>query len=411
MHVLLVNNIYPPIQAGGAELMVAWLAESLVARGHRATVISSCGPEMEPYPVELRNGVEVIRFFPRNVYWSFARQDQPRHKRALWHLRDAWNRAAARRFRAIVESARPDIVHTHLIDGFSAAIWSRARAAGVPVIHTAHDYHLLCPRAFMLDRNWRLCTHPAAGCRAYRAWHLLTTRAVDLFVSPSQFLLDMHRRAGLDVTRTAVVRNGIPLPREAAGTRARRLPPPPLRLLLLTRLTPEKGVRVVLDAMRRVPGDAAVELAVAGRGQLENEVRAAADADARIHFHGYVSGEQKRDLLAESHHLLIPSLWYENAPVAVVEAAAWGLGVLGSRIGGIPELVREGETGFLFEPGDAAGLAQAITGLASGSLALPNLGPASAALAERHSVERMTAAYLAHYESLLGFGQTLLAAE
>ena len=91
MHVLLVNNLYPPIMAGGAELIVAWLAEGLAARGHRVTAVSTCGPDMEPYPVEHRNGVEVIRFFPRNMYWSFARQGQPRIKRALWHLRDAWN--------------------------------------------------------------------------------------------------------------------------------------------------------------------------------------------------------------------------------------------------------------------------------------------------------------------------------
>lgn len=91
MHVLMVNNLYPPIMAGGAELIVAYLSEGLVARGHRVTVVSTCGPEMEPYAPEQRNGVDVIRFFPRNMYWSFAREGQPRHRRMIWHLRDAWN--------------------------------------------------------------------------------------------------------------------------------------------------------------------------------------------------------------------------------------------------------------------------------------------------------------------------------
>ena len=95
MHVLLVNNLYPPIMAGGAELVVAYLAEGLAARGHRATVVSTCGPEMQPYPAERRNGVEVLRFFPRNMYWSFAREGQSRVNRALWHLRDTWNLSAA----------------------------------------------------------------------------------------------------------------------------------------------------------------------------------------------------------------------------------------------------------------------------------------------------------------------------
>src|SRR5579859_5459176 len=215
MNILVVNNIYPPIMAGGAELVVAWLSEGLVARGHRVTVVSTCGPEMEPFPVETRNGVTVVRFFPRNVYWNFARDGQPPYRRLLWHLRDAWNRDAGRRFRAVLWDAPPDIVHTHLIDGFSAAVWRRARQAGVPVVHTAHDYHLLCPRAFLLDRNWRICRDPGLGCRLYRAWHLRTAAELDLFVSPSRFLLDRHRAAGYQPARSAVIRNGIPLPADA----------------------------------------------------------------------------------------------------------------------------------------------------------------------------------------------------
>jgi len=398
MHVLLVNNLYPPIAAGGAELVVAYLAEGLVARGHRATVVSTCGPEMEPYPREIRNGVEVVRFFPRNMYWSFARQGHGRVSHALWHLRDSWNRDAARRFRAILADARPDIVHTHVIDGFSASIWRRARRHGVPVIHTAHDYHLLCPRAFLLTRDWKLCHRPALPCRAYRSWHLRTALDVDMFVSPSQFLLDRHCDAGLAVARTAVVRNGIPqppprLPRAEQGHAG-------AHFLLLCRLTEEKGVRVVLDALRRLPSELPLQLTIAGRGPLEHVARAAAEADPRINFAGFVQGDQKHALLSQADHLLIPSLWYENAPVAVVEAAAYGIGLIGSRIGGIPELVSEGATGVLFEPGDAAALADIMRGLASGELALQGLRNAAADLATHHSIDAMVGAYLRLYGSL-----------
>ena len=98
MHILVVNNIYPPIMAGGAELIVAWLSEGLASRGHRVTVVSTCAPHMEPYPTETSNGVTVIRFFPRNVYWSFARDAATAVIGGmLWHLRDAWNSDAGRR--------------------------------------------------------------------------------------------------------------------------------------------------------------------------------------------------------------------------------------------------------------------------------------------------------------------------
>ena len=210
------------------------------------------------------------------------------------------------------------------------------------MVHTAHDYHLLCPRAFLLTRDWQICSRPGVFCRTYRAWHMGTTEDVDLFVSPSQFLLDRHQETRLPATGTAVIRNGIPLP--AVMPRARSAQR--LRLLLLCRLTVEKGVRVVLDAMARLPRELDVELVVAGRGPLELVVQQAAAANPRITFHGFVSGDAKHALLSDADYLLIPSLWYENAPVAVIEAAAYGLGVIGSRIGGIPELIQEGRTGL-----------------------------------------------------------------
>ncbi len=98
--------------------------------------------------------------------------------------------------------------------------------------------------------------------------------------------------------------------------------------------------------------------------------------------------------------MLLPSLWYENAPVTIVEAAAYGLGTIGSEIGGIPEFVEPGQTGFLFPPGDARALAQIITRLAHNPNALPALALRSQALAERFSISRMIDAYEAHYATL-----------
>jgi glycosyltransferase involved in cell wall biosynthesis len=204
-----------------------------------------------------------------------------------------------------------------------------------------------------------------------------------------------------------VVRNGIPLPKLTG--RAPRTGRPP-RFLLLCRLTVEKGVRVVLDAVSRLPRDLDVQLTIAGRGPLEPLVRQAAASDPRITFLGFVAGEEKQALLSDADYLLIPSLWYENAPVAVIEAAAYGLGLIGSRIGGIPELVREGSTGHLFEPGDAAALAGIMQRLARGDMPLENFDTSARAVAERHTVARMVGAYLDHYAELLQRQEARLAA-
>ncbi|MFC7052624.1 glycosyltransferase family 4 protein [Hansschlegelia quercus] len=397
MHVMLANNIYPPIAAGGAELIVAYLAEELVRRGAQVTVVSTCGPEMEPYPVEQRNGVEVVRFFPKNVYWHFDRGHAKRLDKMRWHLTDAWNRDAARRIRTIMDQRRPDLFHTHLVDGFSASIWRSAQRAGLPVVHTAHDYHLICPRAFMLSKSWKLCTNPSLGCRTYRRWHVATAKDIDVFCSPSRFLIDQHVAAGLKVADTRVVRNGIPLPDALPAAKGEG----PLRLLMPARLTVEKGVRVVLDAMRLIGADTPVELHVAGRGALEPEVQAAAAADPRIRYHGYVSGDQKATLFSQADVFLLPSLWYENAPVVIVEAAAYGLGVIASRIGAIPEFVRDGETGVLFEPGSAEDLASTIRRVAHDPQLRQVFREKSGPFAQSFTVERMCDAYQAVYSDLL----------
>ncbi len=351
-------------------------------------------------PVERRNGVEVIRFFPPNVYWSFAREEQPRYRKAVWHLKDAWNSAAGRRVRAILREARPDVLHTHLLDGFSASVWRQARRFGIPVIHTAHDYHLLCPRAFLLTRDWKLCVSPSVGCRLYRGWHMATTRYVDFFASPSHFLLDYHRSRGMRAAGSGVVHNGVPIPSNAAAIRGARQAVNVTRFLLMCRLTPEKGVRVVLQAMARIPSDVPMELLVAGRGELESEVRAAAANDPRITFHGYVAGHDKEALLIAADYMLLPSLWYENAPVTIIEAAAYGLGLVASRIGGIPEFVEEGRTGFLCEAGDIDDFSQTMTRIATRTQTLDDFHEHSEALAARFNVGLMTEEYIRHYRNL-----------
>jgi len=397
---MLANNIYPPIAAGGAELIVSYLAEELARRGNRVTVVSTCGPRMEPYPVEHRNGVEIIRFFPKNVYWHFERQGAGALDKVRWHLKDAWNRDAAKRFRQTMAASRPDVLHTHLVDGLSASIWRVARIAGVPVVHTAHDYHLICPRAFMLSKDWKLCTSPSLGCRTYRRWHVHTARDIDLFCSPSAFLIDQHRKAGLTSVATRVVRNGIPLP-DVGASSARGTKRNCLRLLMPARLTQEKGVRTMLEAMRLLDGEAGVTLDIAGRGALEPEVVAAAAADPRIAYHGYVSGERKHALFSTADMFVLPSLWYENAPVAIVEAAAYGLGTLASRIGAIPEFVTHEKTGMLFEPGSAQSLAGAVRELLARPELLDRFRDNGAAFAEAFTVERMTDAYQQVYGELV----------
>lgn len=398
MHILIANNIYPPIMAGGAEIIVAQLSERLVQRGHKVTVVSTCSPDAEPYATEIQNGVEVIRFFPKNSYWHWERGDRRGYEKALWHLRDAWNLNAGARFRKIIEEHKPDILHTHLIDGMSAVLWRRAKQNNIPVIHTAHDYHLLCPRALLLSKSLKICTDPQLSCRIYRKWHIHTTRDVDLFCSPSQFLINKHIEAGLVAKNTVVMRNGIVLP---ANIEPKQPKTSPCKFIFAARLTVEKGCEVLIEALKLLPEDLPFEISVAGKGAYAYKFTELAASDSRIKYLGYISGDEKDAIFRKCDWLLIPSLWYENAPVVIVEATAYNLGVIGSNIGAIPEFIEHEKTGLLFEAGNARSLADAIIRAAHDKQILPNLNQYNQQLLANSSVDNMVDGYLKHYEKLI----------
>ena len=157
--------------------------------------------------------------------------------------------------------------------------------------------------------------------------------------------------------------------------------------------------------------DLPVEVAIAGVGPLEGDVRAAAARDSRIVFLGYVAGAAKTDALARAGFLLLPSLWHENAPVTIIEAAAYGLGVVASDIGGIPEFVEDDATGALVQPGDPAALAAAMTRAATDRNFLPNLASRSLTLARHFSTARMADEYEDRYARLIAREAELAVAE
>ena len=358
---LLVSNLYPPYVLGGAELIASYLAEEFASRGHQVSVITTCAPDQEGVRREVLNGVAVYRFFPQNPYWQYDRSPRPTLRTAFWHLKDLHNTYAKKIISGLLSQIRPDVLHTHNIDGFSPVAWSVGRSHAIPVVHTSHDYHLLCPRATLVNGRGDVCISPNVICKGpYRHWYRRASRNIDVFCGPSQTLIDLHKQAGMEPRRYALVHNGIPL-----------LPSPSpkptctgqLKLLFLGHLSVIKGFRLVLEVMRRLPASLPIRLDVGGQGALMAE--AVAQADPRIHLHGFVSGEKKAALLGSADVLLFPSLWYENAPTVLLEARASGLAILASDFGGAREVVRGGIDGQFVPKGDVGAWSRAIEHLAA----------------------------------------------
>jgi len=155
--------------------------------------------------------------------------------------------------------------------------------------------------------------------------------------------------------------------------------------LYVGRLAPEKGITTLIEATRQTGTD----LRVVGSGPFEPQLRELAADLPSITFCGYQQGETLRKTIRDAKVLVLPSELYENAPLSVLEALASGKPVLGARIGGIPELVVEGETGWLFESGDPGSLRERIRGIASlGDDRLIELGRSARAFVESRFSEQ-----------------------
>jgi glycosyltransferase involved in cell wall biosynthesis len=397
--VICVCNLWPPYIVGGAEKSTPNLFEGIARHGHIVSSVS-LGPEGCARK-EMLNGVTVYRITSGNGYWFFNGKKRSVMGKALWHLRDVWNTEIGRELRRIFEDNQPDIIHTHNIDGISPVVWSVARRMGIAIVHTAHDYHLLCPKTTLLHGDKTICTNPPLPCRLYRNWYRAKAAMVDAFCAPAQFVIDEHVRAGFRADTCQAVQHGLP----NLATASVELVPHsgPVRLLYAGQLEAHKGLRTILDAMKMLGDRDDVILNIAGRGSLDKDISAAAEADRRIKYHGFVQGDLKKVLLNTNDVLVQPSIWYEpGGPTsAVLEAFEHDMTAIVSSIGGLPEGVKDGVTGLLVPPGDAEALAGAIRSLCTDNTLLDKLRAGVREAMPYFSADRMAEDYLLLYEDLL----------
>jgi len=279
-----------------------------------------------------------------------------------------WDPGRAAAVRRLIRRHHPDVVHVHnLFPALSPAVIRAAAAEAVPVVMTLHNFRLMCLPATFL-RDGRICEDcvgrvpwPGAVHGCYRgsraqssvlatslALHrrLGTFDLVHRFLAVSGFVRTKYVEAGFDPSRIVVKPNFVgPGPRrEGPGT----------YFLYLGRLSTEKGVATLLRAWR--PGFG--RLLVVGDGPEAPRLRPLAPGG--VEFRGAVPPEEARRLVAQARAVLVPSIWYEAFPRTIVEAYAAGVPVVASRIGALPEVVEDGVTGLLAEPGDPASWAAAV---------------------------------------------------
>lgn len=358
MKVLLANSVFWPHMVGGAEAVVLLLSRELSARGVTVDVLASTGRtgggELSTRRVDGVSGV-VYEAPATGLYGLLdAVEDTkpPLPARAMHHLLGAHSDRWLRLARTVLRRTRPDILHTHTLAGLTPALWRAAHAEGIPVVHTAHDYHLLCARTTLLRTRGTICVRPPLPCRALLRAKLGPSRHVAVFTSPSRFTLERHLAEGaFPRARHLVVPNA---PEPGPADRPVRDPATTGHGLFLGQLQVHKGVRELLAAVAALLDDAGrpdFRFTLAGDGPLRGEVeRFCATRAPRCRYLGRVDGLEREAAFTDAGFLVLPSLWPEVSGLVLMEAAARGLPVIAPARGGCRELVADGETGQIIDP-------------------------------------------------------------
>ncbi|NQV90356.1 glycosyltransferase [Candidatus Uhrbacteria bacterium] len=359
MKIGIVTNLYPPDARGGAELVAQRVADALYERGHEVFVLST-----QPYDglrslfprIRERTLEAVYRFFPLNLYYLRDDRSIPFPVRLLWHVIDLFSIGGARAIRSVIRDENPEIIITHNLKGIGVSIGHEIQKQHVPHIHVLHDVQLSIPSGLLLygqEDSW-------LNRSFLRTWYERGVHreigSPDLVLSPSSFLLEFYHARGLFVeTRSEVLPN--PLPPDTVMLRTERFTSR-TQFLYVGQLEEHKGIRELLDAFDQV-GEG-MELHIAGEGSLADVVSARSELNTNVSFHGFVSLNHLIRLLKTTDAVIVPSTCYENSPTVIYESFLVGVPVIATRIGGIPELIQEGETGVLVTPGDIDDLARAM---------------------------------------------------
>ncbi len=394
MKIALLNALYAPYQMGGAERSVQIVAEGLCRQGHSVCVVTLGESHLAPRSVI--NGVTVHRLPLENWYWPFGAPLTNAAQRAAWHLRDLYNRAMSARVGRVLDSERPDVLHTNGLAGFSVGVWSQAKRRGIRIVHSLRDYYLMCPPSAMY-RKGRNCERICARCLPFAAYRRRATQSVHAVSGVSDFILERHMREGYfnDGQAAKVIFNPMPaqVQRESVARPARGLV-----YGYIGRVSPHKGVRWLLEAFvqHASPDD---QLVLAGTGDRRFvESMTAQFASPAVKFIGHADS---RAFYEQVDVVVVPSLWHEPFGRTAIEPMGYGVPVIASNRGGLAEIVDDGVTGIVVDPDDTASLGRAMRRLSADPELVARLGANCGRQLSRFSAESITDAYASLYAEVM----------
>lgn len=293
------------------------------------------------------------------------------------------NSEAAKKLESLIRKTQPDVAHIHNIyHHLSPGILTVLKKHNIPIIMTVHDYKLVCPNYLLFNRG-KVCQKCQGGkyynclknkCvkNSYAASLVLMLEAywakhkkyykknINCFIAPSLFVRNILIKNGYDSRKIKYIPNF--LGEKASEDILNDSIENEKYFLFFGRLSQEKGIDMLIKSLP-LANLKNYKLKIAGSGPEENELKELAKnlkLENKIEFVGYQSGKNLGNLISRAKFIAVPSVWYENAPYSILESYNVGKAVIGSRIGGIPEMIRENKTGLIFNAGDKKDLAEKI---------------------------------------------------
>jgi glycosyltransferase involved in cell wall biosynthesis len=360
--ILFANKFFYP--KGGAEISLFTTADLLEKKGHTISYFAMQHPQNLPTPF--------------NSYFV-SQVDYENNPGFIQQLRTTgrllYSFEAKNKIAQLIKSESPDIAHlNNIYHQISPSIIDTLKKNRIPIVMTLRDYKLTCPVYTHLSHN-QVCDE----CRKHRFYKVVTHRCtknsflkstinmvemylhhsilhiynkVDCFIAPSKFLRDKTLELGfkgniVHLPNFIDVSEYIPV-----------YPATENSLVYFGRLSEEKGLFTLLDAIKRLD----IQLKIIGDGPQKELLlqKIKQEQISNVSLLGYKNRKELLPEIQQSIGVVIPSEWYENNPRAILESFAVGKPVIGSNIGGIPELVKDSETGFLFTPGNSEALRDKI---------------------------------------------------
>ena len=345
MKILLANKFY--YRRGGDCIYMLNLEQLLKTHGHDVAVFAM------DYPENIET--EWKRYFPNEIKFT------PGVGMLETFMRMFGLGEVKRKFNFLLNDFKPDVVHLNNIHTQLSPVIARlAHKRRTKVIWTLHDYKLLCPRYDCLRNGNEVCEecfvdkHKVLEYKCMKNSNLASMLAykegmkwsrkklegyTDVFICPSQFMYNKMAQGGFDRKKMYTLCNFIDIERTRRDSYDKED-----YYCFIGRLSFEKGIETLIEAARTLP----YHLKIIGSGPLADILKEKAKG-ANIEFTGYKEWPEIKEIVGKARFSVVPSEWYENNPLSMIEAQCLGTPVLGANIGGIPELIKEGVNGMCFE--------------------------------------------------------------